>query len=245
MARKDEDRDDELNEDDESTGGDASDGEREADDASESSAEADAPESSEEADDSVDDSEDSASESESGAADESDDSAAAHERERRANLRNDLAEEAKTLAHESELEAAEQLGSSARYVHAAFFVAAILIAFISSKIIIASWGALADWPAATRAVPQLMRFAEDERGSYALGVGALIGVLTIVQVYRRDQVRRWADEVALELTKVTWPNRESVTNGTIVVIVASMIATVYVALLDRFWSFLTHLVYGA
>jgi preprotein translocase subunit SecE len=57
-------------------------------------------------------------------------------------------------------------------------------------------------------------------------------------------VRRFADEVASELIKVTWPNREAVVNGTIVVMVASAMATVYVALLDRFWSFLTTLVYG-
>lgn len=211
MARKDEEKDDELNEDEESAGGEASSDERE--------------ERSE---------------------DESDDSPEAHERERVEHEESDLALEAKSLAHEPEAApAAEQLGAHARYVHAAFFVAGILAAFISSKVIGLAWGALADWPAATRSVPLLLRFAEDERGSYALGMGALIGVATIVQVYRKEHVRRWADEVALELTKVTWPSREIVTNGTIVVIVTSLIATVYVTLLDRFWGFLTHLVYGA
>jgi len=59
------------------------------------------------------------------------------------------------------------------------------------------------------------------------------------------RVRDWADEVAIELSRVTWPTREQVTNGTIVVIVASAVAAVYVALLDRFWGFVTTLVYGA
>lgn len=220
MARKDEEKDDELNEDEESESSDASAEEREEEERSED-------------------------ESEAAAEDEAEESPEEHERERAESEQADLAAEAKALAHESTETAAEQLGASARYVHAAFFVAAILVAFISSKIIGVAWGALADWPAATRAVPLLLRFAEDERGSYALGIGALLGILTIVQVYRKEHVRRWADEVALELTKVTWPSRETVTNGTIVVIVASMIATVYVALLDRFWGFLTHLVYGA
>ncbi len=160
-------------------------------------------------------------------------------------LREDLAAEADLLAHESTETAAEQLGASVRYVHAAFFVAGILVAFISSKLLGMVWGELADWPAATRAVPLLLRFAEDERGGYVLGAGALIGVLAVVQSYRKEHIRRWADEVALELTKVTWPNREAVSNGTVVVLVATAIATVYVALLDRFWGFLTHLVYGA
>jgi preprotein translocase subunit SecE len=51
--------------------------------------------------------------------------------------------------------------------------------------------------------------------------------------------------VAAELSKVTWPTREAVLNGTLVVVVARMIATVYVTILDRIWSFLTTLVYGA
>lgn len=222
MARKDEERDDEPTGDEESAGGDASAEERDDDERPEDESAADAD-----------------------AEDEAEESPEAHERERAEHESADLAQEAKALAHESTETAAEQLGASARYVHAAFFIGGILLAFVSSKIIGVAWGALADWPTATRAVPLLLRFAEDERGSYALGLGALVGVLTVVQVYRREHVRRWADEVALELTKVTWPSRETVTNGTIVVIVASMIATVYVALLDRFWGFLTHLVYGA
>ncbi len=220
MARKDEEKDDELNEDEESAGSDASADERD-DDRSEGESEAAAD------------------------ADEADASPEEHDHERAEQEESSLAAEAKALAHESTETAAEQLGASARYVHAAFFVAGILTAFISSKLIALAWGSLADWPAATRAVPLLLRFAEDERGSYALGLGALVGILAVVQVYRKEHVRRWADEVALELTKVTWPNREAVTNGTVVVIVASAIATVYVALLDRFWGFLTHLVYGA
>jgi preprotein translocase SecE subunit len=43
---------------------------------------------------------------------------------------------------------------------------------------------------------------------------------------------------------VTWPDREAVTNGTIVVIVAGMVASFYVAVLDRIWSFVTSIVYA-
>jgi preprotein translocase subunit SecE len=137
-----------------------------------------------------------------------------------------------------------QLGSL-RYVHAAFFVAGILIAYLSGKMLAAGWNQLADWPAAVRAVPQLISYPEEERDGLTLVAGAVIGTAAVVQIYRRETIRRWADDVAVELTKVSWPNRETVVNGTLVVVVASAIATVYVALLDRFWSFLTTLVYGA
>ena len=96
-----------------------------------------------------------------------------------------------------------------------------------------------------RAVPQLVSVTEEQRDSYALIAGAIIGALTVIQAYRKETVRTWAGEVAAELTKVTWPTREAVLNGTLVVVVASALATVYVTILDRIWLFLTTLVYGA
>ena len=134
---------------------------------------------------------------------------------------------------------------AARYVHTAFFLAAILGAYVMSKLLTLGWGLLAEWPAAVRAVPQLVAYAEDEREGFTLVAGAIAGTIAVIQVYRREGIRRWADDVATELSRVTWPTRETVTNGTIVVVLASAIGTVYVAILDRFWSFLTTLVYGA
>ena len=244
MAKKDEEKDDEIerDEDDSSDESDASSEERDAEERSEDeSDESDEPDEPDEPD------EDSESDEEREADEEretDEESPEAVERARELQEAADLAVEAKALEHAPEGEAPAQLGST-RYVHAAFFVAGILVAFVSEKVLGAAWGALTDWPAATRAVPALLRFAEDERGTYVLVAGALLGVLTVVQTYRKENIRRWADEVALELSKVSWPSKDTVTNGTVVVIVASMIATVYVTLLDRFWGFLSHLVYGA
>jgi preprotein translocase subunit SecE len=139
---------------------------------------------------------------------------------------------------------ASTLGAT-KYVHAAFFAVGILAAFLGSKILGGAWMHLAEWPAAVRAVPQLLAFSEEQRDSYCLVGGAVIGAIGVLQAYRKESVRTWADEVATELARVSWPNREAVTNGTLVVIVASAIAAVYVAVLDRFWSFLTTWVYGA
>ena len=137
------------------------------------------------------------------------------------------------------------VGAPLKYVHAAFFSSGILIAYLSSKLLAMIWNELAEWPTATRAVPQLLRYAEDDRGNITLAIGAVIGIVAVIQTYRKETIRRWADEVAGELAKVTWPTRDIVTNGTIVVVIASFIATAYVGILDRLWSFLTNLVYGA
>lgn len=131
-----------------------------------------------------------------------------------------------------------------RYVHAAFLAAGILLAFISGKILTAVWNELADWPAAVRTIPQLVTYPEEQRETFMLALGAVIGAVTIIQMYRREGIRQWANDVANELSKVTWPNRETVVNGTIVVVIATTVGTAYVAVLDRFWSFLTNLVYG-
>jgi preprotein translocase subunit SecE len=143
-----------------------------------------------------------------------------------------------------EEDAAVSFGSE-RYVHAAFFAAGILAAFVASKTFVLLWNSLSGWPAAVRALPQLVGYTEEQRDSIGLVVGAILGALTVIQSYRKESVRTWASEVAAELSKVTWPTREAVLNGTLVVVVASALATVYVTILDRIWSFLTTLVYGA
>jgi preprotein translocase subunit SecE len=145
---------------------------------------------------------------------------------------------------EGDEQIAHSFGSE-RYVHAAFFLSGILAAYLASKTLVLAWNSLAGWPAAVRAVPQLVSYTEEQRDSMALIAGAAIGTLLIVQAYRKEKVRTWANDVAAELSKVTWPTREAVLNGTLVVVVASTIATVYVTILDRIWSFLTTLVYGA
>ena len=154
--------------------------------------------------------------------------------------------ETSTSVEVDELAEVETSGlGAARYVHAAFFAAAILAAYISAKLLVVGWGLLAEWPDAVRAVPQLVQYDEDKRENIAFLVGAVFATAGVIQSYRKEGVRSWANEVAAELTRVTWPTREVVMNGTLVVVVASMVATVYVAILDRFWGFLTTLVYGA
>ncbi len=137
-----------------------------------------------------------------------------------------------------------ELGAT-RYVHAAFFIGAILIAYLAGKILGLGWNLLADWHAAVQAMPFLLRFGEGQRATITGLVGVVVGLVAVIQTYRRPGIRRWANDVAAELSRVTWPNKEMVTNGTIIVIVASLIATAYIALLDQFWGFVTRLIYEA
>jgi preprotein translocase subunit SecE len=147
-------------------------------------------------------------------------------------------------AADTEVGVIEHLGVD-KYVFAAFFAGGIVLAWLTGKMLAAGWSHLVEWPWAVRTVPQLLRYAEDERPTFTTAVGAVVGVIAVVVGMRNDRVRRWAEDVAIELSKVTWPKRETVTNGTIVVIAAGLFATVYIGLLDRLWGFVTMLVYGA
>lgn len=144
---------------------------------------------------------------------------------------------------EGEEQSAAQLGSD-RYVLAGFFAAAMLGAYILGRAIQSAWIAASnkDWFA--QPFPRLAAVSDDDKGMYGIIIGGLISLVTVYRTYKKPEVRTWSDEVAAELAKVVWPSRKEVTNSTFIVIVASAVATIYLALLDRLWAFVTNIVYG-
>jgi len=126
-----------------------------------------------------------------------------------------------------------QLGHR-RFVYAAYFAGAIAIAFVASKVISIAWARLGQWK------PTL----GEPRDDLVMPVSALIALIAAVYYWRRTRARQLAEQVAEELSKVTWPDRKEVTNSTFVVIVTTIVSTIFFALMDRFWGFVTNLVYG-
>jgi preprotein translocase subunit SecE len=129
--------------------------------------------------------------------------------------------------------APSQLGTQ-RFVYAAYFGGAIAIAFLASKFIDIGWYKLQTYK------PML----GEPRDEIVLPVSGLIGVGAALYYWRRTRARELAEEVASEMSKVTWPSRAEVTNGTVIVLVTTLISTVFFALMDKFWGFVTNLVYG-
>jgi preprotein translocase subunit SecE len=127
-----------------------------------------------------------------------------------------------------------QLGTR-RFVYAAYFAAGIAVAFLLSKFIDTGWTKLSLWK------PQ---FGEPREEIVMTG-SAIAGTLVAVYYYRDPKTRTLVDEIASELSKVSWPDRPTVMNSTLVVIVTTLVATTFFALMDRFWGFVTNLVYGA
>lgn len=187
-------------------------------------------------------SEDAADERASGAADDDGDAS-------KADADSDKGEPSAEEAEEAEEEEGDEGQAAAalgiqRYVLAAFFAAGILGAYVLGKLVhgIWAWASNKDW--FHNALPTLAAFTDEQKTNYGTVVGALVALVLVVRTYRRPEVRAWADEVANELSKVKWPTRKEVSSSTIVVIAASAVATIYLALLDRLWSFVTDLFYG-
>jgi preprotein translocase subunit SecE len=126
-----------------------------------------------------------------------------------------------------------QLGTR-RFVYAAYFGAAIAIAFLVSKVLDFAWVKLQAYKPAVG----------EARDDILMPISALIGAGAAVYYWYRTRARELADEVATEMSKVTWPTRTEVTNGTVVVILTTVVSTVFFALMDKFWGFITNLVYG-
>jgi preprotein translocase subunit SecE len=136
-------------------------------------------------------------------------------------------------AHDVAPVAPTQLGTK-RYVYAAYLFAAVAIAFLFTKIVTLVWQRLQTyWPA-----------IGEPREEIVTAVAVVIGAGAATYYWYRTSARRLVEEVASEMAKVTWPTRTEVTNGTVVVIVTTIVSTVFFALMDKFWGFVTNLVYG-
>lgn len=134
------------------------------------------------------------------------------------------------LAHQS----SNALGAE-RFVYAGYFAAAVGASFVFAKLGHAAWVKLAAWK------PEQVGEPRDE---IVYGVAGLLGVALAVHYWRKKEAREYATEVADELSKVTWPTKKEVQNSTLVVVLTTLFATVFFALMDQFWRFITDKVYG-
>jgi preprotein translocase subunit SecE len=143
-----------------------------------------------------------------------------------------------------EEQAAAQLGTD-RYVLAGFFAAGMLGAYVIGRSIQTAWinASNKDW--FSQRFPALTAVADDDKSMYGIIVGGIVALVVVYRTYKRPDVRAWADEVAAELGKVVWPSWKDVQSSTFIVVVASIVATLYLTLLDRLWAFVTNIVYGA
>ncbi len=70
-------------------------------------------------------------------------------------------------------------------------------------------------------------------------IAAVIALGASIYAFRRADVQTWAGEVAVELSKVTWPSWGETKQHTLVVIVFSLIMASIIGGFDLFWKWVT------
>ena len=121
-----------------------------------------------------------------------------------------------------------------RFVYATYMGGAMLIAFLVAKMTHLAWYRLGQWK------PDL----GEPKDELVYVVAAMIGAGVSLYYWRKPESRQYATEVAEELSKVTWPSRKEVTNSTTVVLFYTLFATVFFALMDQFWKYVTDKIYS-
>lgn len=114
----------------------------------------------------------------------------------------------------------------ARWVQAAFLAFGLLIFWVADK----------------AAMIGLGYFTEPNETLVSFGSFVFAGVVAVA-LYRNPTLSRASNDVAAELSKVTWPSRQETTTSTVVVIIASFIAASIIGGFDAIWSALTDLIY--
>ena len=117
-----------------------------------------------------------------------------------------------------------------------YYVDDTVIAFLLSKIGNLAWYRVSQWK------PQWG--LGDPKDELIMGVGAVIGAMVALYYWRKKKARQYIEEVAEELSKVTWPSRKEVTNSTAVVVFTTLSMTVFFALMDQFWRYVTDKIYS-
>lgn len=121
-----------------------------------------------------------------------------------------------------------------RFVYATYMGGAMLVALLVAKATDTAWSRLGQWR------PE---FGEPkEEVVYILS--GLVGAGAALYYWRKVESRKYAIDVAEELSKVTWPSRKEVTNSTGVVLFYTVFATIFFALLDQFWKYVTDQIYS-
>lgn len=175
-------------------------------------------------------------------ADEAGESEAAEAEAEKALAKAEVREEGNESAEgeEREASAADEAASAPmqlgymRFVYAAYMTGAMVVAFLVAKLGHLAWYRAGQWK------PEL----GEPRDELLYVVAGFVGIATAVYYWRKPDTRQYANEVAEELSKVTWPSRKEVTNSTTVVVLTTLFATVFFALMDQFWKYVTDKIYS-
>ena len=114
-----------------------------------------------------------------------------------------------------------QLGVQ-KYLYTGYFVAACVVAFLTSHLVEAVWPG---------------------HENIASPIGAVVGLVAMVIAWKNIRLRTLAMETIEELAAVTWPTKDETSTATVVVLATTAVASVVIFAMDRFWNWITDVIY--
>ena len=118
------------------------------------------------------------------------------------------------------------MGSN-RWVHMMFAAGGLLLSFFLVKLVDWIWG-----------------YFDKPNDLIVTAAGIVMGGLAAFFAWRHPPTFAKAQEITLELKKVTWPTRKETSAATTVVIVTVIIAAILLGVFDMIWSWATGLLYS-
>jgi len=77
-----------------------------------------------------------------------------------------------------------------------------------------------------------------------LPVGFVAAVVITLRYWRNKETFTKAQDIMMELMKVTWPTRKETSAATVVVIITVIIFSIFLGLFDMLWSWATSIIYS-
>ncbi len=114
-----------------------------------------------------------------------------------------------------------QLGVQ-KYLYTGYFVAACVVAFLTSHLVEAVWPG---------------------HENIASPIGAVVGLVAMFIAWKNIRLRTLAMETIEELAAVTWPTKDETSTATVVVLATTVVASVVIFAMDRFWNWITNVIY--
>ncbi len=109
-----------------------------------------------------------------------------------------------------------------RYLYTGYFVAGCVVAYLVKHGVDSTW--------------------EGHENS-TMAIAAVAGVIAVAIGWRHQGLKTWAMETIDELAAVTWPTKQETYTATTVVLITAVVAALTIFGLDRFWNWLTDLIY--
>lgn len=74
-------------------------------------------------------------------------------------------------------------------------------------------------------------------------IGVVVGIVAMVIAWKNIRLRTLAMETIEELAAVTWPTKDETSTATVVVLATTVVASVVIFAMDRFWNWITNVIY--